>query len=93
MIVEDVVCHHLTACRKEETMKLKIFTRTYSENNMDKLRTWYNDVFLGWPNNRNMRELHPTNAQAYEHAFKLPSDAEFPEILKIHPYYNMDIVR
>lgn len=91
---QEIKCHHMTTCRTEESMRFKILTRAYAEGRETRLLNWYNNVFLEWPNNKNMVNLHPTHPPVYKKAVYVDLDKEdFPTILKIHPYYEMEVIK
>lgn len=93
LMPEQVLCHHMTTCRGEESMYFKILTRAYAENRIPQLTSWYKNVFLKWADNREMKNLHPTSPGAYKKAVRLDLNKEdFPTILKTHPYYEMEVI-
>ena len=86
----------MTTCRTPESMLFKICTRAYAENRVDQMTNWHNNVFLKWADNTAMEDLHPTNPPVYKRASRLDHNTDkypFPEHLKLHPYYKMEIVR
>lgn len=90
----QVLCHHMTTCRAEESMHFKILTRAYAENRVPQLTSWYENIFLKWADHREMRNLHPTSPGAYKKAVRLDlSKEDFPTVLKTHPYYKMEVIK
>lgn len=53
-------------------------------------KEWYDEIFMKWPEDREMKNLHPTNAAPW---VAMPYDkTKLPPVMRSHPYYNMDVI-
>ena len=86
---EKAIFYHFGYARTEERMKLKIAAspcrRKFIEN-------WFEDVYLKWPDNREMRNLQPLDSDGLPYAMRMDT-SDFPDVLKGHPYFNLDIIK
>ena len=69
-------------------MKEKLSTFSHAHEILD---GWYENVWLKWPSNRQMPNVHPTNPEKFP-AVEYVEPKDLPEMLKEHPYYKMDII-
>jgi glycosyltransferase involved in cell wall biosynthesis len=72
---EHGLVHHLSYAGPDERIRRKI--STWSHHN-ELVPGWFDRVYKGWEVNKTLRELHPTQPQAYGFAERI----HVPEILK-----------
>ena len=81
--------YHFSYARSEEKMHQKITTFSVADQVM---RGWYERVWLPWPSQRQMRNIHPMVPEEFPEAFRIePTD--LPEVMRTHPYASLDVIR
>ena len=73
----------------EEKMHQKITTFSVADQIV---RGWYERVWLPWPAQRQMRNIHPMVPEEFPEASRIePTD--LPEVMRAHPYAAVDVIR
>ncbi len=86
---ERCTFYHFSYARSEEKMRQKIATFSVAR---DVMSGWFERVWLAWPSQRDMREIHPMTPEEFPQADRVePTD--LPEVMKTHPYYQLDVIR
>ena len=85
---EEAAFYHFSYARSPARMREKLATFPHAQ---EILSGWYERVWLAWPSQRQMQNIHPTDPPKFPQAVHQdPSD--LPEILRTHPYYSMEII-
>ena len=85
---EKAIFCHLGYARATERMRLKIAA---SEQQHRFVSDWFDRVWMRWPQDRSMKNLQPVDPDGLPQAIPMdPSD--LPEVLRSHPYWNLDII-
>lgn len=85
---ERVVFYHFSYARQPEKMREKLLTFSHAHEIPPR---WYERVWLRWPQQREMTNLHPVTPQKFARAvYRDVSD--LPEVMTSHPYYHQDII-
>jgi len=85
---EEAVFYHFSYARSSKAMDEKFVTFSHAHQI---LPDWVEKVWRPWPNNREMENIHPVDPPKFPKALKVSTD-DFPEILKSHPYYGIDLI-
>ena len=85
---QKAIFYHFSYAKSVKNMKEKLSTFPHAHEILD---GWYENVWLKWSGNRNMRNVHPTNPEKFP-AVEYVEPKDLPEMLKEHPYYKMDII-
>jgi len=86
---ERCVFYHFSYARSEAKMRQKISTFSVADQVHD---GWFERVWLAWPSQREMRNIHPMVPEEFPTAHRVePSD--LPEVMTTHPYANVEIIR
>lgn len=80
--------YHFSTAQPEAIMryKYKIFGH-HDEIKKD----WLDEIFYKWSPENNMPDLHPVSLNLWNATFF--DKTTLPEVLKAHPYYNIDLIR
>lgn len=85
---QKAVFYHFSYAKSAKDMKEKLSTFPHAHEILD---GWYENVWLNWPENRKMRNIHPTNPEKFpEVEYLKPND--LPEVMQSHPYYMKEII-
>ncbi len=85
---EEAVFYHFSYARSAQAMKDKF--RTFSHAH-EIPQEWVRNVWERWPSDREMTNIHPVDPPKFPKAHEVaPND--FPEILRKHPYYSLDVI-
>jgi hypothetical protein len=71
-------CHHMSYARTDFEVLRKISTFSHAS---EIVPDWYQNVWLGWDNHKDMTNLHPCWPEAYKKAVKV-SDKLLPSVLR-----------
>lgn len=85
---QEAVFYHFSYARSPARMREKLATFPHAQ---EILGGWYEKVWLPWPDQRQMQNIHPTDPPKFPQAVLQPLD-DLPEILREHPYYGLDII-
>lgn len=85
---EEAVFFHFSYARSAQAMKDKFRTFSHAHEIRE---AWVRDVWEKWPADRTMADIHPVDPPKFPKACEIPPD-DFPEILREHPYYALDII-
>ena len=85
---EEAVFYHFSYARSPQRMREKLATFPHAR---EILNGWYEQVWLSWPENRQMKDIHPTDPPKFPQAI-LQSTDDLPEAMRAHPYYGLDII-
>lgn len=83
-------CFHFSYARMPDEIKMKTETWAHAT---DVRPNWFEDIFLKWPGNKEMIDIHPYKDQ--EELWKRAvffDKTRLPDFMKDHPYYNMEII-
>lgn len=86
---EWCVFYHFSYARSEEKMRQKL--ATFSVANQVR-NGWLERVWLRWPSQREMRNIHPMVPEEFPQASWVGTD-DLPEVMRTHPYFPLDIIR
>lgn len=83
------VFYHFSYARSEEKMRQKITTFSVA----DQVKTdWFDRVWLAWPSQRQMRNIHPMVPEEFPIA--QPVDpVDLPDVMTTHPYHAVEMIR
>ncbi|MBN3039016.1 MAG: glycosyltransferase [Candidatus Omnitrophica bacterium] len=85
---EEAVFYHFSYAKTPKVMKEKLSTFSHAHEILD---GWYDNVWSRWSPNSDMRNIHPTEPTKFPAAeYREPDD--LPEVMKSHPYYNMEVI-
>lgn len=84
----EAAFYHFSYARSPERMREKLATFPHAQ---EILSGWFEKVWLTWPVNRSMTNLHPTDPPKFPKAIEHSPD-DLPEVMKSHPYYGLDII-
>ena len=85
---ERVLFYHFSFARTPEKMREKLLTYSHAHEIPP---GWYDRVWLRWPEVRGMTNLHPIDPPKFSKV--VPRDcADLPEVMRRHPYYNLEII-
>ena len=85
---EQTLFYHLGYARNTQRMRLKIAASEQQHRFID---GWFENVWLRWPEYRSMKNLQLLDPDGLPEA--LPVDpSDLPEVLRSHPYWNLDII-
>lgn len=86
---ERAVFYHFSYARSEARMRLKLATG----NDRDRyVQRWMEQVWLAWPEHRSMKNLEQLHPDGLPEALYVDS-SDLPEVMRTHPYWNVDIIR
>ena len=85
---EEAVFYHFSYARSARAMEDKF--RTFSHAHEIR-QEWVDQVWKRWPDQRQMTNIHPVDPPKFPQAFHVEAE-DFPEILRSHPYYGLDII-
>jgi len=79
---QDLICHHYSYVRSDESMLRKIRTFSHADPSME---SWYKDVWLKW--NEEMENLHPnqSNTASFKKAISIDKSNYQLESCDIYP--------
>jgi len=88
-IPEDrAVFYHFSYSRSPEKLRQKVSTFMAAP---DIIGDWFERVWLRWPGQRDMSDLHPTNPKIWRRAV-YHDLSDLPEVMRSHPYYEQEII-
>ncbi|MBI4342074.1 MAG: glycosyltransferase [Candidatus Omnitrophica bacterium] len=80
--------YHFGFARTAQRMRLRLAA---SEQQRHFVERWFEDVWLRWPEQRSMKHLAQLDPSSLSEAVAVdPSD--LPEVLRSHPYWNLEII-
>lgn len=82
------IFYHFSCARSSKSMKEKLLTFTHAHQIPD---GWYENIWLKWPQNGQMTNVHPTEPEKFPKIDYVELD-DLPEIMKTHPYYKIEII-
>lgn len=82
------IFYHFSYAKTFKDMKEKLSTFSHAHQILD---GWYEKVWLKWPQNRQMPNIHPTNPEKFP-MVECVDPKDLPDVIKNHPYYDMDII-
>ena len=85
---EEALFYHFSYARSGPAMEDKF--RTFSHAH-EIPAEWVERVWKGWPQNRQMQNIHPVDPPKFPCAVRTPLD-DLPPILRNHPYYHQEII-
>ena len=85
---ERAIFYHLGYARSTERMRLRLAA---SEQQHRFVNGWLERVWLAWPTNRSMKNLQPLDPEGLPEAVSA-DPADLPDIMRTHPYWNLDII-
>ena len=86
--LQKAIFYHFSYAKSAEEMQEKLSTFPHAGEILD---GWYENLWLNWPKNRKMKNVHPTNPEKFpEIEYVEPED--LPEVMKSHSYYNLGII-
>lgn len=85
---EEAVFYHFSYARSSKAMDEKFVTFSHAHQILPE---WVEKVWKPWPTNREMENIHPVDPPKFPKALQIPPN-DFPEILKSHPYYGLDLI-
>lgn len=85
---QKAIFYHFSYAKSARAMREKLATFPHADIILD---GWYENVWLKWPENRQMRNIHPTNPEKFP-TLKYTEPEDLPEVMKSHPYYNKEII-
>lgn len=80
--------YHFSYARSPARMREKLSTFPHAQ---EILSGWFDQVWLAWPQNRQMTNIHPTDPPKFPKALRQTTE-DLPEVLRSHPYYGLDII-
>lgn len=85
---DEAVCHHFSYALSniEVAKKIRRFSASF-----EILPDWFFNIWLEWENNHEIQDLHPVHPWHYKKTIKT-EDIPLPEILKDHPFFDMEII-
>ncbi|MBI1953055.1 MAG: glycosyltransferase family 2 protein [Candidatus Omnitrophica bacterium] len=84
----DAVFYHFSYARSRQAMEDKLKTFSHAHEIREE---WFSKVWLAWPQNRQMLDIHPTDPPKFAKAiYQKPDD--LPEIMRSHPYFTAEII-
>lgn len=85
---EKAIFYHFGYARGTERMRLKLATGSDQGRYVE---GWFEKVWLAWPENRSMKNLQQLDPEGLPEALYVdPSD--LPEVMRTHPYWDLDII-
>lgn len=85
---EEAVFFHFSYARSAQAMKDKFRTFSHAHEIREE---WVRNVWERWPSNRGMQNIHPVDPPKFPSAQEVPPE-DFPDLLREHPYYGLDII-
>jgi len=85
---EKAIFYHFGYSRSSERMKLKYMA---SEVTHQFRKDWWENVWMKWPQDRDMKNLQPLDPDDFPRALYVKPD-DLPQAMKEHPYYTMEII-
>ncbi|MBI4227232.1 MAG: glycosyltransferase family 2 protein [Candidatus Omnitrophica bacterium] len=85
---KDAVFYHFSYARSPARMREKLLTFPHAQ---EILSGWYERVWLRWPVDRRMTNIHPTDPPKFPEAVAHDL-SDLPEIMRRHPYYGQEII-
>ena len=83
------VFYHFSYARSEQKMRQKMTTFSVANQVLD---GWFERVWLRWPSQRDMRDIHPLVPSEFPQAQRVEPD-DLPEVMRAHPYAQLEIIR
>lgn len=80
--------YHFSYARSEEKMRQKIATFSVAHRVQP---GWLERVWLAWPQQRAMRDIHPLDPTEFPIAVHASME-DLPEVMRTHPYYQLDLI-
>ncbi|OGX40000.1 MAG: hypothetical protein A3C53_01855 [Omnitrophica WOR_2 bacterium RIFCSPHIGHO2_02_FULL_68_15] len=84
----DAVFYHFSYARSPARMREKLLTFPHAQ---EILSGWYERVWLRWPSDREMPNVHPTDPPKFP-SVTCQDPSDLPEIMRQHPYYPLEII-
>lgn len=85
---ERCTFYHFSYARSEQKMRQKIATFSVA----DQVRSdWFERVWLAWPSQRDMRNIHPMVPEEFPIAQRI-EPLDLPEVMTAHPYFHMEVI-
>ncbi len=81
--------YHFSYARSEAKMRQKITTSSVADQVQS---NWFEHVWLAWPSQREMRNIHPMVPEEFPQAWHVSPD-DLPAVMRTHPYFGVDIIR
>ena len=85
---DEAVFYHFSYAKTPKVMREKLSTFSHAH---EILSGWYENIWIKWPNDRLMKNVHPTDPQKFPSVDEISTE-DLPEVMKEHPFYNMDII-
>ena len=83
-----VLFYHFSFARSPEKMREKLLTYSHAHEIPG---GWYERVWLRWPQDREMTNVHPIDPPKFPKVFA-HDIADLPEVMRQHPYYHQEII-
>jgi len=80
--------YHFSFARSPAKMLEKLSTYSHAHEIRER---WFEDVWLRWPTQRDLRNLNPVDPPKMPAALRVEPD-DLPEIMRRHPYYALDVI-
>ena len=85
---ERALFYHFGYARSTDRMRLRLAASEQQRHFTD---GWFDAVWMHWPQERSMKNLSPLDPGSLPEALCVdPSD--LPEVMRTHPYWDMDII-
>ncbi|HLK16120.1 MAG TPA: glycosyltransferase, partial [Fimbriimonadaceae bacterium] len=82
------VLHHLSYVGPDARIQRKISTWSHSHEVVDR---WWSEIWLGWHENKLMRDLHPTHPPVYGYVERIPRPDPLKEVIDYRaPSYDSE---
>ena len=85
---ERVIFYHFSFARSPDKMREKLMTYSHAHEIPP---PWYEQVWLRWPQQREMTNLHPVNPSKFRRAVSRDL-SDLPDVMRSHPYYHQEII-
>jgi glycosyltransferase involved in cell wall biosynthesis len=85
---QRVKFYHFSFARSPEKMREKLLTYSHAH---EVLAGWYEQVWLRWPEHREMTNLNPVDPPKLPRAI-WHDPADLPEVMRDHPYFRQEII-
>jgi glycosyltransferase involved in cell wall biosynthesis len=88
-VFKDHLLHHYSYAKSPIKIKQKVTTFSHSHQI---LPGWYENKFLAWENNKEMRDIHPVWPTQYQKAVKI-SREQLPATMQDHPFAAVEVLQ
>lgn len=86
---ERAIFYHFSYAHTPARMKDKLSTFSHAHE----IRNgWYESVWLKWPSQRDMTNVHPTDPPKFPRVHRQPPD-DLPEVMRQHPYWGLEVIQ